>query len=61
MTVSLRDESEIRFLFYTYDPAGRDCVIPIYACCEDTAYRKFRRMYGADTIVDQILVDSKER
>ena len=48
-------EGEVKFIFYTYDPAGRDVKIPIFATDEDEAWEKFDRIYGTDTIVDQII------
>jgi len=48
-------EGEIKFKFYTYDPVGRDAIILIFAKDEDEAWEKFDRIYGTDTIVDQML------
>lgn len=45
---------EVKFNFYTYDPNGRDVIIPIFAKDEDEAWDKFDRIYGSDTIVDQL-------
>lgn len=43
------------FNFYTYDPTGRDMIIPIRARDEDEAWETFDRVYGTETIVDQII------
>lgn len=48
-------EGETKFNFYTYDPAGRDVIIPIFAKDEDEAWEKFDRVYGTDTVVDQVI------
>jgi hypothetical protein len=45
-------EDESRFKFYTYDPTGRDVIIPIFARDEDEAWAKFDRIYGNEVIVD---------
>jgi hypothetical protein len=49
-----RDANEVKFNFYTYDPTGRDKVIPIWAKDEDEAWEKFDLIYGKDTPVDKI-------
>lgn len=49
------DLNEYHFEFYTYDPTGRDVIIPIRATSEDEAWSKFKRAYGTNTIVDQII------
>lgn len=48
-------EGETKFNFYTYDPAGRDVIIPIFAKDEDEAWEKFDRVYGTNTVVDQVI------
>lgn len=48
-------EGEVKFKFYTYDPTGRDTIIPIFAKDEDEAWEKFDRIYGSETIVDQVI------
>jgi hypothetical protein len=47
-------EGETKFNFYTYDPAGRDVVIPIWAADQDAAWGRFDRIYGEDTPVDMV-------
>lgn len=47
-------ENEVQFKFYTYDPVGRDIVIPIFATDIDSAWVKFDRIYGKDTLVDAV-------
>lgn len=48
-------EGELQFKFYTYDQTGRDVVIPLFAKNEDEAWAKFDRVYGTNTIVDQMI------
>lgn len=56
MTVEAKGfEGEIKFKFYTYDLVGRDVIIPIFADDEDSAWEKFDRIYGTDTIVDRMI------
>ena len=45
---------EKKFKFYTYDPAGRDVTIVIYAVDQPEAQNKFDRIYGKHTPVDMI-------
>ena len=45
-------DNEVQFKFYTYDPVGRDVVIPIFATDIDSAWAKFDRIYGKDIVVD---------
>lgn len=47
-------DGEVQFKFYTYDPAGRDVVIPVWATDEETAWDKFDRVYGKETPVDRV-------
>lgn len=47
-------EVETKFDFYTYTPAGRDVIIPIFAVTEDEAWVKFDKAYGKDTPVDMV-------
>ena len=48
-------EGETKFNFYTYNPVGCDVIIPIFAKDEDEAWKKFDRVYGADTPVDKVV------
>lgn len=48
-------DGEVKFNFYTYDPAGRDVIIPIFAVDQDTAWDKFDRIYGSEVPVDQVM------
>ena len=48
-------DGEVKFNFYTYDPVGRDKIIPIFAKDEDEAWEKFDRVYGKDTPVDKVV------
>jgi len=43
------------FNFYTYDPTGRDVIIPIRAKDEDEAWDTFDSRYGSETMVDQMI------
>ena len=47
------------FDFYTYDQQGRDEIIPIAAQDMDEAYEVFRRVYGKEKFVDQIIKSDK--
>lgn len=47
-------ENEVKFIFYTYNPAGLDINISIYATNIDAAWEKFDRIYGKDTPVDAV-------
>lgn len=44
-----------QFRFYTYNPAGRDVIISMWAVDEDEAWHKFDSIYGKETIVDQVI------
>ena len=44
----------MKFNFCTYDPTGRDVVIPVWAKDDDEAWAKFDRVYGNDTPVDLV-------
>lgn len=48
---------KVKFNFYTYDPAGRDVVITLFAKDEDDAWNKFDRTYGRDFYVDMVISD----
>jgi hypothetical protein len=47
------------FNFYTYDPTGRDVVIPVRGADQDDAWNSFDKMYrysnGALPPVDQVI------
>lgn len=47
-------KDETCFKFYTYDPAGRDVVINVFAKDENEAWQKFDRVYGPNTPVDMV-------
>jgi hypothetical protein len=47
-------EGQTKFVFYTYDPIGRDVKIPLWAEDSDAAWAKFDRVYGKDTPVDWV-------
>lgn len=51
----MQNTGETKFKFYTYDPAGRDVVITVFAKDEDEAWEKFDKAHGTDTIVDQVI------
>jgi hypothetical protein len=48
-------EGLVQFKFYTYDPTGRDIIIPVWAVDEDAAWVKFDSVYGKETAVDQVI------
>ena len=52
---AVRAEGEVKFNFYTYNPAGRDVIIPVWAADMDAAWAKFDQVYGADTPVDNVV------
>ena len=56
----IRPANEVKFDFYTYDPTGRDIVLPVWAIDEDAAWDKFDRIYGKDMIVDQVIRGAKD-
>jgi hypothetical protein len=45
--------------FYTYNPVGRDVIIPIRGIDEDDAYNTFKELYrdinGSVPLIDQII------
>lgn len=43
-----------KFVFYTYDPQGRDCKVTIWANTQDEAWRQFDQRYGKDAPVDWV-------
>ena len=48
-------EGQVQFKFYTYDPTGRDIVLPVWAENESAAWAKFNAIYGKDTVVDDVV------
>lgn len=48
-------EGQVQFKFYTYDPTGRDIIIPVWAVDEDQAWVKFDAVYGKDCVVDDVV------
>jgi hypothetical protein len=48
------------YKFFTYDPTGKDCIIPIRARSRDEAFDKFDRTYGFDTPVDFVVAAEDE-
>ena len=54
MITAIRSKDEKQYEFYTYDPVGRDRIIPIWAPTRNAAIIKFDSMYGACTTVDWI-------
>jgi hypothetical protein len=55
MVDAVRTDGEVKFNFYTYNPAGRDVIIPVWAVDMDAAWAKFDKLYGADTPVDDVV------
>ena len=56
MTPTVQTPGTAQFKFYTYDPTGRDVIITIWAATEPEAWDKFDLIYGAETIVDQVVM-----
>ena len=46
MKKTLHSADETKFMFHTYDPVGRDVVIPVWAVSEELAWKSFKITYG---------------
>jgi hypothetical protein len=57
MLTSTGFEQLYKFNFYTYGPTGKDIIIPIFAVDIDSAWRKFRNLFGPSTPVDQVILE----